>query len=97
MYLVRLEICKHHGVVVGVVSNCVSDLVTAVHPMLSSAWQMAFEAIKTLKERSGSSVQAIKKHITTTHPTIVFAPHQLRSALKKGSEAGKFVKVNTAD
>lgn len=54
---------------------------------------MAHEAIKALKERNGSSVQAIKKHIITTYPAIAFTPHQLRSSLKKGTEAGKFVKV----
>ena len=54
---------------------------------------MVFEAIKALKERNGSSIQAIKKHITSSHPTLNFTPHQMRSALKKGTEAGKFVKV----
>lgn len=54
---------------------------------------MVFEAIKELKERNGSSIQAIKKHITVTHPTLNFTPHQMRSALKKGAESGKFVKV----
>ena len=55
---------------------------------------MVFEAIKALKERNGSSIQAIKKHITSSHPTLNFTPHQMRSALKKGTEAGKFVKVS---
>lgn len=54
---------------------------------------MTFEAIKALKERGGSSVQAIKKYITTNHSDVAFAPHQLRSALKKGVEGGKFIKV----
>lgn len=54
---------------------------------------MVFEAVKALKERNGSSIQAIKKHITTTNPNLNFTPHQMRSALKKGTEAGKFVKV----
>ena len=56
---------------------------------------MVFEAIKALKERNGSSIQAIKKHITSSHPTLNFTPHQMRSALKKGTEAGKFIKVST--
>lgn len=57
---------------------------------------MVFEAIKTLKERNGSSVQAMKKYIVATYPDVggKFAPHQLRAALKKGTETGKFVKVN---
>ena len=62
-------------------------------------WQMVFEAIKTLKERNGSSIQAIKKSITATYPSLNFTPHQMRSALKKGVESGKFIKVRdkTAD
>lgn len=58
---------------------------------------MVTEAIKSLKERNGSSVQAIKKYMTTAYPDVAtkFAPHQLRSALKKGTEAGKFIKVST--
>lgn len=58
---------------------------------------MAFEAILTLKERSGSSVQAIKKCIVTKYPDLAFAPHQLRSALKKGTSAEKFIKVRYND
>ena len=54
---------------------------------------MVFESIKALKERNGSSIQAIKKHITSSHPTLNFTPHQMRSALKKGVESGKFIKV----
>lgn len=65
-----------------------------VPPSPSYAYlQMVFEAIKVLKERNGSSIQAIKKHIVTTHPDIAFTPHQMRSALKKGAESGKFIKV----
>ena len=54
---------------------------------------MVVEAIKALKERNGSSIQAIKKHITATNPALNFTPHQMRSALKKGVESGKFIKV----
>lgn len=56
---------------------------------------MVTEAIVALKDRNGSSIQAIKKHIITGHPDLTFAPHQLRSALKKGTEAGKYIKVTT--
>ena len=58
---------------------------------------MVFEAIKALKERNGSSLAAIKKYMVTTHPELAtkFAPHQLRAALKKGTESGKFIKVCT--
>lgn len=56
--------------------------------------QMVTEAILALKERNGSSVQAIKKHIVGNHRDLTFAPHQLRSALKKGTESGKYIKVS---
>lgn len=55
--------------------------------------QMVFEAIKALKDRTGSSIQAIKKHITSNHPDLNFTQHQMRTALKKGVVAGKFIKV----
>lgn len=54
---------------------------------------MAKGAILALKERSGSSLPAIKKHIQATYPTLNFLPHQLRQALKKGCETGTFIKV----
>ncbi|CAN0446399.1 unnamed protein product, partial [Ectocarpus fasciculatus] len=57
---------------------------------------MVFDAIKTLKERNGSSIQAIKKSITATYPALNFTPHQMRSALKKGVESGKFVKMKAS-
>ncbi|CAB1108771.1 unnamed protein product [Ectocarpus sp. CCAP 1310/34] len=57
---------------------------------------MVFDAIKTLKERNGSSIQAMKKSITATYPALHFTPHQMRSALKKGVETGKFIKVRHA-
>lgn len=65
-------------------------------PITLRASQMVFEAIKALKERNGSSLQAIKKYMVTTYPEVApkFAPHQLRSALKKGTESGKFIKVS---
>ncbi|CAM9821651.1 unnamed protein product [Ectocarpus sp. 4 AP-2014] len=55
--------------------------------------EMAKGAILALKERNGSSVPAIKKHIQATYPTLNFLPHQLRGALKKGTETGTFIKV----
>lgn len=77
------------------VLGCTCAEGTVPHPLPSSYFpQMVFEAIKALKERNGSSIQAIKKHITTTHPTLNFTPHQMRSALKKGVESGKFIKVS---
>ena len=32
----------------------------------------------------------------SNHPSVKFAPHSLRSALKKGAEAGKFIKVKAS-
>jgi histone H1/5 len=61
-----------------------------------SYFELAKEAIATLKERSGSSSQAIKAHIVSNHPTIKFAQHSLRTALKKGAESGKLVKVKAS-
>lgn len=76
-------------------------LTVSVHPVLlfvlisSVLPQMVFEAIKALKERNGSSLAAIKKYMVNACPdlTTKFAPHQLRAALKKGTESGKFIKV----
>ncbi|CAM9282244.1 unnamed protein product, partial [Ectocarpus sp. 8 AP-2014] len=58
--------------------------------------EMAKVAILALKERNGSSVPAIKKHIQATYPTLNFLPHQLRGALKKGTETGTFIKVKAS-
>lgn len=55
--------------------------------------QMVVEALLALKERGGSSLPALKKHITATHPELAFAPHRLRKALKAGLESGTLVKV----
>lgn len=55
--------------------------------------QMVVESLLVLKERGGSSLPALKKHITSTHPEVAFAPHRLRQALKLGVENGSLVKV----
>eukprot|EP00178_Gracilaria_changii_P023608 TRINITY_DN713_c0_g2_i1.p1 TRINITY_DN713_c0_g2~~TRINITY_DN713_c0_g2_i1.p1 ORF type:complete len:179 (-),score=68.98 TRINITY_DN713_c0_g2_i1:944-1411(-) len=57
---------------------------------------MVFDAIKALKERNGSSLPALKKQIMATYPALNFTPHQMRSALKKGVESGKFIKVKSS-
>lgn len=54
---------------------------------------MVVETLLALKERGGSSLPALKKHITSTHPEVAFAPHRLRQALKLGVENGSLVKV----
>jgi histone H1/5 len=61
-----------------------------------SYFELVKEAIATLKERGGSSSQAIKAHIVSNHPSIKFAQHSLRAALKKGAESGKLVKVKAS-
>jgi histone H1/5 len=58
--------------------------------------ELAKEAIAALKERTGSSPQAIKAYITSNHPSIKFAQHLLRTALNKGVETGKFIKVKAS-
>lgn len=55
--------------------------------------QMVIEALLQLKERGGSSLPALKKHITSTPPDLAFAPHRLRAALKAGEASGALVKV----
>lgn len=54
---------------------------------------MVIETLLALKERSGTSLPGLKKHITSTHPELAFAPHRLRQALKLGVESGTLVKV----
>lgn len=61
-----------------------------------SYFELAKEAIAALKERTGSSPQAIKAYITSNHSSIKFAQHLLRAALNKGVETGKFVKVKAS-
>jgi histone H1/5 len=57
---------------------------------------LAKEAIIALKDRSGSSSQAIKAYITTTYPGIKFAQHLLRAALKRGADSGNLIKVKAS-
>ena len=61
-----------------------------------SYFELAKEAIAALKDRTGSSPQAIKAHIVANHPSIKFAQHLLRAALNKGAETGKFTKVKAS-
>mmetsp|Transcript_6448 Transcript_6448/g.8468 ORF Transcript_6448/g.8468 Transcript_6448/m.8468 type:complete len:136 (+) Transcript_6448:85-492(+) len=59
-------------------------------------YEMIKAAILALKDRTGSSPQAIKSHILTNFPGVKFQQHSLRLALKKGVEAGKLVKVKAS-
>ena len=61
-----------------------------------SYFELAKEAISSLKDRTGSSPQAIKAYITSKYPTIKFAQHLLRAALKKGVEGKKLIKVKAS-
>ena len=54
-----------------------------------SYFEMSKEAIVALKDRTGSSMQAIKAYIMKAYPTVNFQQHMLRQALKKGAETGK--------
>lgn len=49
---------------------------------------MAKSAIVALKDRTGSSPQAIEKWIISNFSKLAFKKHLLRSALKKGLEDG---------
>lgn len=64
---------------------------TAEHPKYS---EMVATAISTLKERKGSSVQAIKKFISTTYKIDEKAVStHVRSALKRGLSSGQLTQV----
>merc|ERR1711997_946098 len=58
---------------------------------------MVVAAIKALKERSGSSLPAIKKYIAANYKVDVvkLAPF-IRKALKKGVESKKLIKVKAS-
>jgi hypothetical protein len=65
-------------------------------PAKKSYFDMAKEAIGALKERTGSSSQAIKAYIASKYPACNFQQHLLRAALKKATTAGKFVMVKAS-
>ena len=58
--------------------------------------EMATAAIKALKDRTGSSSAAIKKYIVANYPTVTFAQHSLRQALKKGVADGLLTTVKSS-
>ncbi|BHF80547.1 hypothetical protein SprV_0702367500 [Sparganum proliferum] len=60
------------------------------HPPFAN---MVIEAIKELKERNGSSRQAIVKHIKSHHPSIAekVVEVQVRRALISGAKAGRLI------
>ena len=64
----------------------------AAKPKGPSYFDMAKAAILALKDRSGSSLPAIKKYIESEIKKD-FAPHLLRSALKAGVASGKIVLI----
>lgn len=80
-------------------SPCFLPVISSIMPPKSAApkkptyFALAKEAILALKDRTGSSPQAIKAYITKTHPSVKFARHALTLALKKGVESKKLVKV----
>lgn len=63
----------------------------ASHP---KTFDMVVEAIKTLKDKKGTSVQAIKSFILSHYPTVSAAhlTSGLRRAIKSGLESGAFVR-----
>lgn len=59
-------------------------------------FEMAVEAILSLKDRTGSSTHAIRAYITSTYPKVDFKSLYLRNALKKGVEAEKLIMVKAS-
>ena len=57
---------------------------------------MAKEAISALKDRTGSSLQAIKSYIASKYPDNTLQAHYLRAALKKGVAAEDFIMVKAS-
>lgn len=62
------------------------------HPTYSV---MTAEAVKALKERSGSSLPAVTKYITTTY-SIDVNKHALNKALRESVSDGKLIKVKAS-
>mmetsp|Transcript_16802 Transcript_16802/g.63972 ORF Transcript_16802/g.63972 Transcript_16802/m.63972 type:complete len:129 (-) Transcript_16802:407-793(-) len=58
-------------------------------------YEMAKAAILSLKERTGSSTQAIKSYIEANFD-VDFKPHLLRSALKKAVDDERLLKVKAS-
>jgi histone H1/5 len=54
---------------------------------------MSVEAIKALKDRTGSSSAAIKKYIIANNTGLVFLQHALKLALKTGVANGTLIPV----
>ena len=67
-----------------------------VKPLQMTYIAMATAAIKALKDRTGSSSAAIKKYIVANYPTVNFAQHSLRQALKKGVADGLLTTVKSS-
>lgn len=64
--------------------------------MTKSYADLIKEAIAALKDRTGSSSQAIKAWIEKNHPAVPFANHHFRAALKRGVAAGHLVQVKAS-
>ena len=65
-------------------------------PAKKTYFDMAKEAIAALKERTGSSSQAIKAYIVSKYPACDFKQHLLRATLKKAVTAEKFIMVKAS-
>ncbi|XP_077998673.1 sperm-specific protein PHI-2B/PHI-3-like [Glandiceps talaboti] len=67
---------------------------TKAAPTHPKTLDMVVEAIKALKDKKGSSVQAIKGYILSHYPTVSpsHLTSSLRRAIKAGTESGKLVR-----
>ncbi|KAJ1422995.1 hypothetical protein B484DRAFT_398848 [Ochromonadaceae sp. CCMP2298] len=61
-----------------------------------SYFDMCKAAIVALKDRTGSSPQAIKAFITATYPDVTFGQHLMTAALKRGVEKGQLIKIKAS-
>ena len=60
-----------------------------------STFDLIKEAIVALKERNGSSPQAIKAWLAKTYPSMKVQPHLIKAAFKQGVKTNKLVMVRT--
>ena len=61
-----------------------------------SYFDMIKAAVASLKDRTGSSVQAIEKYIKATYPAVDLKHHMLLRVLKSNAAGGKLVQVKAS-
>jgi hypothetical protein len=61
-----------------------------------SYFDMIKAAVASLKDRTGSSVQAIEKYIKATYPAVDLKHHMLLRVLKSSAASGKLVQIKAS-